>query len=61
MLDHVLSGVRTPERCPSPQNAYVTEETIFNQLNSGVRNRNLIENTFDLNFVLVLLRSRDNY
>jgi hypothetical protein len=29
IVEIILSGVRTPERCSSPQNAYVTEEDIF--------------------------------
>ncbi len=36
MLDLIMSGVRTPERCPSPQNAYQTEEDLFNELNPDV-------------------------
>jgi hypothetical protein len=33
-----LSGVRTPERSQSPQNAYITEEELFKELNPEVKN-----------------------
>lgn len=36
MIDLILSGVRTPERCQSPQNTYLTEEDLFNQINPDV-------------------------
>ncbi len=36
MLEVILSGVRTPERSPSPENAYFTDEQIFTNLNPSV-------------------------
>lgn len=36
MIDLILSGVKTPERSQSPENAYITEEEIFNELNPQV-------------------------
>jgi hypothetical protein len=36
MIDLILSGVKTPERSPSPQNAYITEEEIFSEINPEV-------------------------
>jgi len=43
MLDIVLSGVRTPERCQSPLNSYLTDEDIFNQQNPEVHILALLE------------------
>ena len=39
MVELILSGVRTPERAQSPQNAFMTEEDEF--LN---RNKNVLKN-----------------
>jgi hypothetical protein len=36
MIELILSGVRTPERPSSPQNAFMTEEDIFVQKNPSV-------------------------
>lgn len=36
MIDLILSGVKTPERAQSPENAYITEEQIFSELNPQV-------------------------
>lgn len=33
MVELILSGVRTPERCHSPENAYITEEDLFKEKN----------------------------
>ncbi|GFS04279.1 MYCBP-associated protein-like isoform X4 [Elysia marginata] len=37
ILFEMVSGIRTPERCRSPVDAYVTEEEIFRRNNPGVR------------------------
>jgi hypothetical protein len=36
MLELILAGVRTPERPASPENAYLTDEQIFTNLNPSV-------------------------
>ena len=37
MVELILSGVRTPERSQSPQNAFMTEEERFVEMNQNVR------------------------
>jgi MYCBP-associated protein family len=37
MLEVILSGVRTPERPASPEDAYLTDEQTFSMLNPSVR------------------------
>ena len=46
MIELILSGVRTPERPSSPENAFMTEEDIFAEKNPSV-----IE--LSVNFVLI--------
>ncbi|KAL8622315.1 hypothetical protein ACOMHN_043319 [Nucella lapillus] len=36
LLEDMVSGVRTPLRCPSPVDAYITEEEIFRRFNPGL-------------------------
>jgi hypothetical protein len=36
MLDLILAGVRTPERSPTPEDAYITDEEVFSRLNPTV-------------------------
>ena len=36
MLELILSGIRTPERPGTPQNAYLTEEDVFRERNPTV-------------------------
>ncbi len=36
ILDIILAGVRTPERPPTPEDAYITDEEIFTRLNPTV-------------------------
>ena len=33
IIELILSGVRTPDRCQTPQNAYITEEDLFKDQN----------------------------
>ena len=37
MLELILAGVRTPERPASPENAYLTDDQIFTNLNPNVK------------------------
>ncbi|XP_076438931.1 MYCBP-associated protein-like isoform X3 [Babylonia areolata] len=36
LLEELVAGVRTPLRCPSPVDAYITEEEMFRRFNPGL-------------------------
>uniref|UniRef100_H2ZEA0 MYCBP-associated protein n=1 Tax=Ciona savignyi TaxID=51511 RepID=H2ZEA0_CIOSA len=35
IIDDIIRGIQTPDRCPSPIDAYITEEEIFKRKNNG--------------------------
>ena len=47
MLELILAGVRTPERPASPEDAYLTDEQIFTNLNPNVKNKIILKLKFN--------------
>jgi hypothetical protein len=37
IIELILAGVRTPERSPSPVDAYITDQELFSRLNPNVK------------------------
>ncbi|KAL8622322.1 hypothetical protein ACOMHN_043326 [Nucella lapillus] len=60
LLEDMVSGVRTPLRCPSPVDAYITEEEIFRRNNHGLSYRHdAVSELKQLHLQLVLEEEKD--